>query len=1092
MQKMRRVIWLVVSTGLISFLPIQNEVWAQTNSSWAGLVQAISSNNLDQVKSNLRADPALANATVDFSDPPLVLAVVQTNLEIINALLDAGAKVNTVGLRRVTALRATIEPMLDHDFALARRFQNDTNYFSPDREKRLSIAEVLLNHGASVCEPAEFGRRSLLRAATEYGDGGLVDFLLLNQRQENAVDEEGNSVVHFAALWARTNTLAKLAEQKTDFDATNFAGLTPLQAVSRLPKQENPYRFFNRWPGLDDNAPKFREVTARLLIALGAKRDVFSAVALGWTNEVANLLSQNPEQTRRLDSAERTPLHWAVEFGEIEIARLLLRAGSLMEHTNWQGERPLDVAASKGRNDIAELLVKSGASVNRQNGSQSPLHWAAVQDNEPLLKFLLANDADPNLENAQGETALDLAAKGNFETEVMLLLAAHARFSSSTNQVMTTLHWATANGNTNLIALLLRHGADVRARNAEGKTPFLLAHDQNNFQVMEFLLAHGADINAPDINGNTALHLRAASEADRITPPADPSQPETAAMPPARSMMKFLLEHGANVNATNLAGETPLHRIAAKSFSTNDPTAEVRAWIQPLLDHHASLEARDPNGCNVFQLAVKNFNYPLVDTLLKLGANINVRDKSGATALHLILEGKHPFFHNDRQLPFVELLLQHGAEVNAADSSGTTPLHLISGDTHAIIVFKEELKEQITDLLLKHGANANTVDSKGRTPLHLACSWESRPPFKNFCGFDYVLPGETNRLSVFFGWQMWAKEESIPALLLTNGAHINVRDYEGNTPLHYAAEAVRSNTVVLLLQHHAERAAKNKMGQTPLNLAYRTAGGYLIIPRLQPPGVSGEMSDAVRRNDLEMVKLFLKDDPRNVNALLLWDSRPLHWACNEGHREMVELLLAHGAEVNPPPHQLSDSERMEEMNRIENHYQTDTNAAAANTNRESEITAHDDEAFPQRMLPLLSASPLQLALANDHYEIARLLIRHGAKVDIASAASLGLIKILRHALPNEPRGANTYSGRATWVFGFDASAHEKIQSGTLLHFAVRGNQPDTVEYLLKAGADVSMLDDEGRTPRELAMELKLPKIADLLGHQEKKISATLR
>jgi len=95
-----------------------------------------------------------------------------------------------------------------------------------------------------------------------------------------------------------------------------------------------------------------------------------------------------------------------------------------------------------------------------------------------------------------------------------------------------------------VVELLLAHGADVNARDNDGKTPLIFAALSGNKDVVELLLAHGADANARDSEDWTPL-LWAAS--DGYT-----------------DVVEFLLAHGADANARNSHGETPLHRAALR------------------------------------------------------------------------------------------------------------------------------------------------------------------------------------------------------------------------------------------------------------------------------------------------------------------------------------------------------------------------------------------------------------------------------------------------------------------------------------------------------------------------------------------------
>lgn len=1062
---MRRRICAVASLSIAAFFQFSGVASAETNSLWSGLLQGISSNNIDQVKCILKVDAALVNATNDYSDPPLVLAARQKNLELINVLLDAGADVNKSGPQwgHADALCTILNPILYYPWFRRGYNSPSTNDFA----FRYAIARVLLAHGALIF--SRIPSSSLISEAGRLHQDDLVDFLLL-EGGTNITDEGGNTPIHIAALWARTNVIKTLAQRKCNLEATNFLDLTPLQAVSRLPRQEEgaysradlekwSWAFDHR-PGFDADGPRFRHQTANLLISLGAKLDVFSAIALGWTNTVRDLLSKNPRLSRFQNGVGETPLHWASYFGDIDSARMLLQAGSDVNSTNWQGLGPLDLAAAKAQNEVAKLLVADHAIVNRPYGVKTPLHWAAELGNTPLLDFLLKSGAEPNAEDEHQQAPIDLAAKGSHDPEVERLFASHARFRDGTN-ITTPLHWAAANDNTNLIALLLKHGANIESRNEQGKTPLLVAHDHDNFSALEFLLALGADINAKDTNGNTALHLRAAAQSDLIPPQM-------------RSMMEFLLAHGADVNARNYSGETPLHRVAAgKGFYTRDPAKESEAWIQPLVNHHANLEARDRNGCTPLALATQNYNRPIIEALVKHGAQLNAQDKSGATIIEWALKRGN---QTEEEVSLTRWLVEHGAGVAIADNSGTTPLHVaVTGESYLPDTGR---MAQIVPLFLKCGANVNAVDSEGRAPLHLACNkYACDGSNGTLWGEDSVLPGDFETFKVY--WVSGVEGDGyVPKILLTNGALANVRDHAGNTPLHYAAEAVRIGTVKALLDHHANRLVRNKNGQTPLDLAYEQAGGFQIVPLLQPTNVSGEIGDAAYRNDLKMAKAFLKDDPHNANASWLWGSTPLDWACNEGHLEMVKLLLANGAQVNPSHDDRGDVGRMVEFNRIMNYFAgngiawTNSDASGGQTNC----------GIPP---PSLSASPLELAVANHHFEIAGLLIKHGAKVDLASAASLGMTRVIQCAVRVQPQRINDYSIRGSWHFepivkrGFLWNPAATVQSGSLLHFAVLGKQPNTVKYLLEAGANRSMLDDEGRTPIQLAMEMKLSDIVTL-------------
>jgi ankyrin repeat protein len=163
-----------------------------------------------------------------------------------------------------------------------------------------------------------------------------------------------------------------------------------------------------------------------------------------------------------------------------------------------------------------------------------------------------------------------------------------------------------------------------------------------------------------DENGFTPLHLAAANG--------------------YRGMVDFLLTTKADVNARDDSGSTPLHQAAAAEGEHSD-TVEV------LLAHKANVDAADQQGLTPLHYALLADNPDVALTLLRHGANPNVKDnKVGHTPLILAASKGY------KQV--TELLLAHGADVNAADNRGT-PLAWAIRTDHA----------NVADLLRQHGGH---------------------------------------------------------------------------------------------------------------------------------------------------------------------------------------------------------------------------------------------------------------------------------------------------------------------------------------------------------------------------------------------------
>jgi TonB family protein len=216
--------------------------------------------------------------------------------------------------------------------------------------------------------------------------------------------------------------------------------------------------------------------------------------------------------------------------------------------------------------DLAKVnaLIAAGADVNAKDdtGETGPLDWAARQNHLDIMKVLLAHGADPKARDFYGFTPLHHAAAWGGKEGVELLLAHGADANDSKNSAKAApIDNAIHEGNEETITLLLAHGADINARNFNGDTPLLLAarlyevrsmqaqpaatsdkastsEIEGDAQLAAFLLAHGADVNAKDKWNNTPLH-RAAWEG-------------------RKGVVELLLTHGAEINAKNVGGDTPL------------------------------------------------------------------------------------------------------------------------------------------------------------------------------------------------------------------------------------------------------------------------------------------------------------------------------------------------------------------------------------------------------------------------------------------------------------------------------------------------------------------------------------------------------
>ncbi len=304
---------------------------------------------------------------------------------------------------------------------------------------------------------------------------------------------------------------------------------------------------------------------------------------------------------------------------------------------------------------------------------------------------------------------------------------------------------------------------------------------------------------------------------------------------------------------TFITGRSPVHGLAlspdCRFLATRSISGRtIKIWKMP----EAVFSAK--KNLTIFNM-VKLGNIAKLKTLLLVKPTaVNSKDAYGRTPLHwAVISDKEDC---------VRILVKAGSDPNARDFDGWTPLHYwASGDGG----------HKAAQFLLRSGVDVNARTRQGWTPLHYAAE-----------------KGQTK-----------SADE-----LLVHGAEVNYQDGSLEAPLHISAVYGYANVTKILLENNADHTLRNKYGgNTALHLAAEQ--GYLEVVRvLLTTGANVDALNeykqtalilAAEANEPKVAKLLLENGA-NVNASA-GHGTPLHIASLHGYRVLVELLLAHGADV---------------------------------------------------------------------------------------------------------------------------------------------------------------------------------------------------
>ena len=984
-----------------------------------------------------------------------------------------------------------------------------------------AVISLLVAAGADVDARTRDGLTPLHEATNRNAEHvGVIASLAEAGVDPNARDRDGFAPLHIAAISRNPAGVAALVEAGADPNLPGPSGRTPLEVAwsdglddftrgYTVPVMRELVRLGARGPGSEDldrmtsptycgywHKPSFRRAATPEDYArcLEEGADVFSRARDG-NPALHGAASLDAVVTARLlafgayvnalNTSGTTPLHNAVASRNPATVSVLLEAGADIDAAEQYGDTPLTKALGRLRSapvavtELALQLLAAGANANQRGEyGDPPLYKAAQYGGATLVGALLEAGADPNALTEYGESAIEAAAESAEPEVIRLLVAAGAGVNNrSPADGSFPLHKAVAGDGAYLrVAALLEAGANPDVQDAKGDAPLHLAASGGDTAVVSLLVGAGAGVNALNGNGETPLDLA-----------RDAANPAVA---------RRLRAHGARSGPESVApgpeGVAPVSRNADRiDESPCDPDWWFLARaplesVRDCLDDGARVGAPRGSGpIPLLELVDGGFRYEWaapekIALLLAAGADPGVSDDDGETLLHAVARG------GARAELAAAALVDAGADVNARNSQAWTPLHI------AALTAEEDT---ILQLLIQAGADVNARTHLGETPLHIVAS-------------GHRVGGHTS-----------AEHAHAVTALVEAGAEVDARMSDGRTPLHVALAADRPATVMRLLEAGADPAARDRAGNladptacenwgtatffaaagvdivtgcldagadpnpwprmeyytwpTLLHLASVHARDSAVIGALVQAGTDVHVRDRLGYTPLHEAAEF--GTPTAVRALLQagadpharvrklgpsFDSRgdrtPLHHAASNPNPDVAALLLEAGAHVDAPGRSGG----------------TPLHTAARNANPEvAKLLLEAGANVNARMFN--GFTPLHLAAGNPNPEVPALLLEAGADPNARREISdwshwrlSGNLTPLYWAAPDNvatlvAAGADV-DGRGTLV-RIESVSSPAIHLSPLYLAVYKYGHPAVIEALARAGADLELADDDGRT-----------------------------
>ncbi|XP_035691517.1 rabankyrin-5-like [Branchiostoma floridae] len=696
-----------------------------------------------------------------------------------------------------------------------------------------------------------------------------------------------------------------------------------------------------------------------------------------------------------------------------------------------------------------------------------PLH-AAIRNQREDVVFLYLIEYDAQLPGKlnevdnSGDLPLDLALSKRQESIAKTLVTHKVNVDAKDSTGQCLLHKAIRRGDEFAADFLITHGAKVNLTTQSDETPLRLTAGYNpDFtpqdtiegmaRVNDQLLANGANPNAQDNTGSTPLHRAVESRNER-------------------AFSSLLQQSNLDLELKNNEGQTVLW-LALESakqasspdnpFSDNSPSTEdvygEGSYAARLIKGGSSADAVNPHtGDSLLHLAARAGNEEAALFLASYGANPNHTNNRGETPLHcaaqqglsrlvekLLHMGANP---NKQTLPVLSTTgtqaFTDDGEFGESEGYNHTPLHLAIANQHADVV----------NIFLEHKANALN-DSSGLQVIP-----------------DFNLKDSDEQ--TVLGLALWAGMHDVAAKLLGAGASINYRTSDGMTLLHSAVQKQDTISALFLLEHQADIGIRTQENETPLQLAIKRHLP-LVVDALC---VRGADLNSVDEDGNPPLWAALESGQEDIASTLVrhgcdatfWGPGPngceqtlLHRAIDENNESVGCFLVRSGCDVNSPrrPGPGGTGEEESRDRQAPLHLACSWGQDMVTQcliEHNADINAKDAEGQAPIHVAIINQSPAIISLLLAHPSVdLTVKDRHG-RSPFATAMSCKNNKAAQAILDREPTAAEQVDNKGR----------------NFLHIAIQNSDIESVLFLISVHANVNskVQDASQMSPLHLAVQ----------------------